>query len=428
MSYPGAAQPKTSHRTVPPGPAPDGSAGMARQLPAMLFAAAVLATLIRCLYLRSPIPAARGEMDAVALTLAQHGFYGNPFPLTAATGPTAFVPPLYPLFLSLLVRIFGDPNYLLPVTAITCLIYGLHAALLPRLGEALLGSRLAGVWASVTCIVAPVLLWFPHWDVLYTATGLMLFTLLALRLETTGRWTLPAVCGVIAGMLALLNPASLLVSLPVVILARLGRARKATVLALFLSGVLITIAPWLARNYLVVHMLSLKNNFGITFYASNNDCTEPSLKASLDSGCHAAHHPFGSVAEALQARAMGEAAYDRSRLALALDWVNHHRPGFARLTMLRVFQFWLPSTAYGAYAVSCWLITLGSVWGLFFLRRRRVWFFRLCLAVFAVYPLAYYLVVSDPRYRYPILWLSLLSYGYLVEAIRLRVSQHFSTR
>lgn len=420
MSYAGAARPKLSRQAGLAGPATTEPAGTIRQT-ALLFAAAVLATLIRCLYLSPHFPAARGEMDAVALTLARFGFFGNPFPLTAATGPTAFVPPLYPLFLSLLVRLFGDPHYLLPLAVITSLVYGLHAALLPRLSEALLGRRQPGIWASLTCIVAPVLLWFPNWDVLYTAVGLMLFTIFALRLRTAGTRTRAAACGLLAGLLALLNPSSLLVTLPFVVLVAWGIAPRALVVVVFLSGVLLATAPWLARNYLVMHTLSLKDNFGATAFASNNDCTEPSLKASLDNGCHAAHHPFGSLPEALQVRAMGEAAYDRSRLALALQWAGRHRPAFLRLTLLRVVQFWFPSTAYRTYAVSCWLITLGSVSGLALLRRRHALFFRFCLIVFAVYPLIYYAVVSDPRYRYPILWLSLLGYGYLVEEARLRL-------
>jgi hypothetical protein len=34
--------------------------------------------------------------------------------------------------------------------------------------------------------------------------------------------------------------------------------------------------------------------------------------------------------------------------------------------------------------------------------------------VLFIYPLMYYVVVSDVRYRYPVLWLSFLAAGYLV--------------
>jgi hypothetical protein len=38
-------------------------------------------------------------------------------------------------------------------------------------------------------------------------------------------------------------------------------------------------------------------------------------------------------------------------------------------------------------------------------------------AIFLLYPLLYYVVVSEERYRLPILWLSCLAAGYLLTAI-----------
>ena len=38
-------------------------------------------------------------------------------------------------------------------------------------------------------------------------------------------------------------------------------------------------------------------------------------------------------------------------------------------------------------------------------------------AIFLLYPLLYYVVVSEERYRLPILWLSCLTAGYLLTAI-----------
>ena len=50
------------------------------------------------------------------------------------------------------------------------------------------------------------------------------------------------------------------------------------------------------------------------------------------------------------------------------------------------------------------------------------WFFGCSVAVFVVYPPMYYVVISDPRYRYPILWMSLLGFGYAVERLHARAS------
>ena len=39
------------------------------------------------------------------------------------------------------------------------------------------------------------------------------------------------------------------------------------------------------------------------------------------------------------------------------------------------------------------------------------------IAVATIHPLLYYVVVSDVRYRYSLLWLSLLCAGYLLDAL-----------
>src|SRR5579864_2189805 len=48
------------------------------------------------------------EMATIARNLVERNTYGNPF-APALTGPTAVVPPLYPLFLAFLIRVFGWP-------------------------------------------------------------------------------------------------------------------------------------------------------------------------------------------------------------------------------------------------------------------------------------------------------------------------------
>ncbi len=390
--------------------------GLAAVDPVLLFAAAALASAVRALFFQ-PVPVTRGEMDAVALTLVHQGFFGNPFPLTGATGPTAFVPPLYPLFLSLWVRLFGDQGYFLPLTAACCAIYGLHTALLSLVSEKFLGTRRPGVWAALTCILAPVFLWVPHWDAMATATGLLLFALAAPRMRQAGGWIAPAACGLFAGLLALLNPSSLLVSVPLALAQAWRNSRRLLALTVFGAAALAAMAPWMARNWLVLSTPSLKTNFGLALYAANNDCASPSYFDSMANGCNITHNPFGSFVENRDLRMLGEAAYDRSRKAAALGWIAGHRAAFARLTAARVAEFWFPPPAYRAYAAVCWLITGAGVAGLLLLRRQHPLFFAFSTAVFALYPLMYYVVVAEPRYRYPILWISLLGYGYAVDRL-----------
>ena len=65
--------------------------------------------------------------------------------------------------------------------------------------------------------------------------------------------------------------------------------------------------------------------------------------------------------------------------------------------------------ALGDYAFVCR--------GDFFLMvQRRIRVTSLILFLWAVYPLIYYIVISSERYRYPMLWTSLLPAGYFLEA------------
>ena len=83
-----------------------------------------------------------------------------------------------------------------------------------------------------------------------------------------------------------------------------------------------------------------------------------------------------------------------------------------------------------------WLITALSIPGLILMARRSEPATAFILLALLLYPLMYYLVVADVRYRYPVLWLSALPAEYLLSEIRRSVfrslkwerylSSHFS--
>jgi hypothetical protein len=162
----------------------------------------------------------------------------------------------------------------------------------------------------------------------------------------------------------------------------------------------------------------VRSNFGMTLYTSNNDCARASLDANLASGCYAATHPTNNAAEAQMLLRMGEVDYDRRRTADALAWIRGHPARFARLTLERIRQFWFPEPSAPLYTVwATWAVTILSIPGLFLLARSgRGRLVLLIVAIWAIYPALYYIVVSGMRYRYPILWTSLLPAGYAAAA------------
>jgi hypothetical protein len=387
----------------------------------LLFVAAALSSI--CYFAYGPLPpiGGGGEMVALAENLVLKGAYVDPFAIDG-TGPTAVVPPLYPLLLAVLYKLFGSWSGLAALLLNYQLI-GVHAALLLWLSRRLLGESSPGYCAAGISIVLPVFRPIPGWDTLVTANGLLLFAAVFSRMpaEPRRRLRTAAAAGVAAGLLALLSPSTVAVTVIWVLVAlwraRPGRWPAARLLAVFAAAVMLTCSPWLVRNRVSLGAFVMKDNFGMTLYASNNDCAQPSLIENLREGCYQSHHPAGSREEAQLLVRLGEVPYDSFRTSTALHWIRANPGRFLQLTGRRVADFWFPSTEGGIFAYTVWFLTLATGPGLFLMWRRGTGFAAPALAVLAAYPLFYYVVVSDVRYRYPILWLSLLPAGYLLSRL-----------
>jgi hypothetical protein len=185
-----------------------------------------------------------------------------------------------------------------------------------------------------------------------------------------------------------------------------------------------SLLPWMARNHRVFGSpVLMRDDLGIALHASNNDCARATLIENLKSGCAAQVHPTINKSEARQVAELGEVEYNRQKLQEALTWIRSHPLGFKSLTVERMLFFWLPA---GDPLIS--VVTILGVIGLALLARRRGGIAIFIVLVFAVYPLVYYVVEAQVRYRYPILWLSLVCAGYLLERVRRVAAGRMITR
>ncbi len=386
-----------------------------------------------------------GEMMSLAKNIAEHGTFANPF-RTLATGPTAVNPPLYPFLLAGLMKLLRLPFLVYGAAVLgSVLANALTAALLPRVSDLFYGDVIPGVIGSVlwmTAMPEP-----PGWDTSYTIAALLLFCLLTATPVGPYAQSIQRAAGggVIAGVLFLLNPASQLISVPWIgyLLWQSSEDLKSSfkycgtilaVLCVFAIG-------WCGRNYHELGAFVVRTNLGMTLYVSNNDCAQSSVLRDALNGCYQALHPNESIREAELLRNMGEVQYDRSRIAATMNWIGAHPAKFVKLTMERALEFWFPPveaipeksvvsgparewlTRRNRVSYAIWVITALSVPGLILMYRRRepvLWF---VLAVMAIYPLLYYVVVSDIRYRYPVLWLSALPAGYFIRAVLEKMSE-----
>lgn len=360
----------------------------------------------------------RFEMVTLARFVEAHGIYANPFD-SLATGPTAAYPPIYPLFLAVVMRVFRtDSSVLLAVTSANIVVNALVAAWLPRLSVLFYKSVWPGAAASLLWLGMAQLM--PAWDASYTLAALILFCLYTGK--TIGHqpcFVSAALAGLLAGTLFLLNPSSMLAFLPwmafLVIHQKTSMRRTLGHSAVIIAVFTIIAFAWGARNKQQVGAFVARTNLGMTLYASNNDCAKPSLRAEELNNCHQAHHPNTNPREARLLRNMGEVAYDRLRMRDAKNWIETHPHRFAILTVKRIRDFWFPPlTGHPWKMMIVWFATLLSIPGYVLMAKRGLPTTRFAFVALLVYPLMYYIVISDVRYRYPVLWLTLLPAGYFL--------------
>lgn len=386
------------------------------------------------------------EMMRLAGNLAATGSYRDPFRVMA-TGPTAMNPPLYPLMVACLMRILKLPTLVYQAIVLGSIIANAVTAILfPRVAKLFFNDELPGVAASLLWVT--MMPCFPGWDTSYTATGVLLFCLLTGGINVGGwrAFRKASWAGVVAGLLFLLNPSVLLVLAPwmayTVWCAQESRASTVRALTIALGGLAVSVCLWCTRNYLVLGAFTTRTNLGPTLYASNNDCATPSLVSEEFSGCYQEHHPNTNPAEAQAVKRFGEVRYDRLKTDEVERWIASHKHRFLRLSLSRAAAFWFPTIETtpanlakqlpdrrGSEVVQSWIdqqnlaaysiriATILSIAGFVLMVRNRepvVWF---VAAAFVTYPILYYVVVSDMRYRYPILWLTLLSAGYLIRLL-----------
>jgi hypothetical protein len=383
------------------------------------FALFVVGALIGMLQLADPIPFGDGfEMVAIAKNLASHGTFANPCGVLN-TGFTAANPPLYPLFLAAFIKIFRLPALVMTMASVGSIVMNaITASLLPRVSLLFFGDMMPGIAASILWLGSVRLM--PAWDTSYTAAGLLAFCLCSSSLIPKSRESMinSVLAGLLAGLLFLLNPSVLMILIPWI--AYLGLRRK---LPFKESAILFVIFMfiafgWMARNYRELGAFVVRTNLGFTLYASNNDCAQPSLLAEESTNCYQSHHPNTSFSEAQALRSVGEVQFDHQRIADVKAWIKTHPSKFRTLTLERIRDFWFPPLQKQQFIIyGIWAASALSIPGLILMIYRREPVTLFIMMVLLLYPLMYYIVVSGVRYRYPVLWLSLLPAGYFVHQL-----------
>ena len=352
------------------------------------------------------------ETGRVARSLAEgHGFAS---PFQEPTGPTAWLAPGYPWLLSLLFLIFGvySPASAMAALVINGLFSAVTCLVVFRLGRAfydettgLLGAALfalspASIWHTITSI----------WDVTLGTLLLALLVSCLRRLQFSLNLKLAAVTGVMAGMLALVNPTCLTVYVAGVAWICFQERRHPRLLlgvCTVLAGVpALLCLPWMVRNQLVLHQFSIKSNFGTELRIGNNPLA-PASPGTDVMDLHPTHTEFAIY------RKLGEPGYVAWCQREAITFIRQNPTVFLKLVARRVLVFWTGvqdnnfkgNLKTGVHWSAMKRLIMGS-WALLALLGLAAGFrardHMLLLLMILAYPLPYYLTHATNRYRLPL--------------------------
>jgi hypothetical protein len=363
------------------------------------------------------------ESGNIAHSLAVGGGFSSPFRIP--TGPTAWMTPLYPLFLSGMMRIFGAYTFSSWVAAVALNICFSTLVCLPvwatgrRIGGpsqgVLLGASAAWLWA-----VFPnaILLSFESlWDTSLSALAgaIVLWATLRVReARGTGAWS---AYGLLWGIVLMTNAA--LVSLMPFLFGWLLYARGVKAgwgpaprwlakPALAAAIAALCCVPWTIRNYAIFHsFIPLRSVLGLQLWVGNN----PRAKVIW----LGEQHPINDTAERNRYIAMGEVAYMQEKRRQAVSYILGHPGREAGLIAGRFVSIWAggtpspiadflrnPSLWFRYVLLFNLLAAFGALAGIIVLARARN-SYAFPLAVYPlVFPWAYYLTLALPRYRHPI--------------------------
>jgi 4-amino-4-deoxy-L-arabinose transferase-like glycosyltransferase len=352
------------------------------------------------------------EVGWIARSIALHRGFSSPF--FPITGPTAFLPPLYPYLLSLIFRLFGiyTAKSALVILTTNSIFSALTCIPIYFATRNSLNAR-AAAYAGWAWVIYPFAIYFSAGRVWEYALTSLLFTTcfwLAQRLHLYARLGIWLGFGVLYGITALSSPSvlSLFPFLLLIALRRLkqedGRWLRSGLLAVL--GMLAVMTPWTVRNYRTLHVLCpVRDDFWDELWAGNNgDASNPTLAWT---------HPASSAVEMQMYKSLGEVRYVAQKHTMVIDYLAHHPLDFAGLTLRRIVCYWtgfwslaptyvraepfqIPNTFF------CTGITV-----LMLLGARRWWRVDPAsalpyLALIIVFPLTYYITHPLMDYRQPI--------------------------
>ena len=363
------------------------------------------------------------ETGRVAASLATgHGFSS---PFESATGPTAWLAPVYPSLLAGIFKIFGvySTASAIAILSLNSIFSALTVLPIYYIAKRTFGPR-AALYSAWFAALFPYA-WYAAirwaWETSLATLLLACAFLQALRMaginwvgkdrfESAPRSRLQdwLLFGVLWGLIALTNP-SLLLWLPFcgvgLLIEQIREENSLRPLGFASIAGVVCIAiliPWTVRNYRVFHrFIPIRGDFGVELRLGNAEDAMGLGRFWM--------HPSNNALELEAYKDMGEVAYVHLKQQQALAFIRSHPKKFLSLCFRRALFYWygtprdtgievLSETRNLGFLLSSILAFAGLavMW-----RRHNPATFLFASLLFAL-PLIYYVTFPHPRYRAPI--------------------------
>lgn len=354
-----------------------------------------------------------GETGNIAASVAMGRGYASP--MGRVSGPTAVLPPVYPLIVAGIFRIFGIEtirsfyaatflNMLFSAGACVPIFYAGK-----RIAGLGVGAGAAWLWALLPNAIVFPFEWI--WDTSLSALLAALLLWATLAVAESSRWRDWCAYGVLWGFTLLTNP-SVAAVLPFLVGWAAYRAHGRGLIRLQHPAIALVCAvalciPWSLRNYVVFHkFVPLRSDLGLKLYIGNNENYGPHPPVWP--------HNITRGRELYRFFRMGEMAFMQEEMHKALVFMRDN-PGIeVRLCGERVVAFWMgthdplrgfletDSLFLRVVSVCSLLLTLGTLAGIFVLLVARSPFALPVLSFPMMFPLVYYVTDANLRYRHPL--------------------------
>jgi hypothetical protein len=386
--------------------------------PWLIAVVALVLRLAYLFYMAHLIPAAvlaevpfQNEVGNVAAAIAQ----GNGFCclFRQATGPTAWLSPVYPLLVAGIFKCFGTFTLrsFYATVALNCVFSASATLPLFHAGKRIASSRTAAI-AGWTWAIFPAGILIPFewiWDT--SLSTLLAAALLwgTVKLKDSSRRRDYGWYGLLWAVSLLTNPA-LGAVLPfllgwLIYQKRENRAQQLRLACVTLGIACLMCLPWTIRNAVQFHrIIPLRSNFPYEFWSGNNEIFDEHSRAVNRITRYEQVHLYAEL---------GENEFLREKMQKGLEFVRSHPGLYARLFAQRIVATWLGTASpiedfrhtdsLLVRLLLAWnaLTLAGTVVGMLRLYGNRNAYFLPVAAYPLFFPLTFYIAHTTLRHRHP---------------------------